>query len=232
MKSLDLRPLGGAFKTRTENQEKLVDQILEHSVTLCKGPAGSGKTMVSIGVALHLLAQNQVKRIVLSRPIVESGENLGFLPGDINSKVNVYMLPLYDCIDELIRKPNREKLMEEGIIEIAPLAYLRGRTMSDCVMILDEAQNTTKTQMKMLLTRLGKKGKMIINGDVTQNDLKHWQESGFADAWDRLSHIKGIGYAEFNVEDVVRHKLVKEIINAYDGPPSTLDEVNNEQIKS
>jgi phosphate starvation-inducible PhoH-like protein len=180
------------------------------------GPAGTGKTFLSVAVAVSMLMNHKVERIILCRPAVEAGEKIGFLPGDMKEKVDPYMQPLYDSLYDMIPAEKIEKYMENRIIEIAPLAFMRGRTLSRAFIILDEAQNATAAQMKMFLTRLGEGSRMVINGDLSQNDLPNNVQSGLADALDRLQNIDDIGVARFAREDIVRHKLVSKIVSAYD----------------
>ena len=185
-------------------------------ITFGIGAAGTGKTFCATAFALNELFSKRVEKIILTRPAVEAGENLGFLPGDLQDKIDPYLFPLYDSLDLIVGKEKRISMIEQGQIEIAPLAYMRGRTLNEAVVILDEAQNTTASQMKMLLTRIGKRTKAVINGDMTQNDLKRWQTSGLADAVYRLEGIEGISVSRFETHDVVRHKIVQAVIDAYD----------------
>lgn len=180
------------------------------------GPAGSGKTYTAIALAVRALKTKQVRKIILSRPAVEAGEKLGFLPGDMKEKIDPYLQPLYDALEDMIPPLKLKEYLENKIIQIAPLAFMRGRTLNDAVIILDEAQNTTKPQIKMFLTRLGLNGKMIITGDITQIDLPRTQQSGLIHAMNILRHIKGIATVEFNKKDIVRHKLVQRIVEAYE----------------
>ena len=180
------------------------------------GPAGSGKTYTAIALAVRALKTKQVRKIILSRPAVEAGEKLGFLPGDMKEKIDPYLQPLYDALEDMIPPLKLKEYLENKIIQIAPLAFMRGRTLNDAVIILDEAQNTTKPQIKMFLTRLGMNGKMIITGDITQVDLPHSQQSGLIHSMNLLRNIKGIGTVEFNKKDIVRHKLVQRIVEAYE----------------
>ncbi|MCQ2334303.1 MAG: PhoH family protein, partial [Paludibacteraceae bacterium] len=180
------------------------------------GPAGSGKTYVAIALAVRALKNKEVKKIILSRPAVEAGEKLGFLPGDMKEKIDPYLQPLYDALQDMIPAAKLAEYMEKGIIQIAPLAFMRGRTLSEAVVVLDEAQNTTVPQIKMFLTRLGMGGKMIVTGDLTQIDLPVSQRSGLRDALDVLDGIKGISFVHFDQKDIVRHPLVQKIVDAYD----------------
>ena len=181
------------------------------------GAAGSGKTYCAVACAVDALFAGEIKKIMITRPAVEAGgENLGFLPGDLQEKVSPYLFPIFDALDEMVGRKKREQLLEDGTIEICPLAYMRGRTLNDAFVILDEAQNTTPELMKMFLTRLGKRSKMIVNGDPTQNDLKHFQDSGLMDAIEKFENVQGIGITKFSKDDVVRHKIVKVVIDKYD----------------
>jgi phosphate starvation-inducible PhoH-like protein len=192
-----------------------VDAYDENDLLFSVGPAGSGKTYTAIALAVRALKNKEVRRIILSRPAVEAGEKLGFLPGDMKEKIDPYLQPLYDALQDMLPDTKLNEFMEKGIIQIAPLAFMRGRTLSDAVVILDEAQNTTVQQLKMFLTRLGIGGKMIVTGDLTQIDLPASQRSGLRDAMDRFQDIKGIRIIEFNEKDIVRHPLVKHIVAAY-----------------
>ena len=194
----------------------LIDAIRNNTVTFGIGPAGTGKTYLAVAVAVSRLLQGEVDRIILSRPAVEAGEALGFLPGDLAEKVDPYLRPLYDALHDMMRFEKAAALMQKGVIEVAPIAFMRGRTLNDSFIILDEAQNTTPMQLKMFLTRLGQNSKLIINGDRTQIDLKPNQKSGLDDAMQILKNVKGIGFVELNEKDVIRHHVVKEIIKAYD----------------
>ncbi|MDR0331970.1 MAG: PhoH family protein [Dysgonamonadaceae bacterium] len=207
---------GKPITARTENQQKFVELYDENDLLFAIGPAGSGKTYTAIALAVRALKTKQVRKIILSRPAVEAGEKLGFLPGDMKDKIDPYLQPLYDALEDMIPPLKLKEYIENKIIQIAPLAFMRGRTLNDAVIILDEAQNTTKPQIKMFLTRLGMNGKMIITGDVTQIDLPHSQQSGLIYSMRVLKNVKGIGTAEFNKKDIVRHKLVQRIVDAYE----------------
>ncbi|GAA3254042.1 Phosphate starvation-inducible protein PhoH predicted ATPase [Lactococcus lactis subsp. lactis] len=196
-------------------QKTYVDSVKHHDIVFGIGPAGTGKTFLAVVMAVQALRNGQVKRIILTRPAVEAGESLGFLPGDLQEKVDPYLRPVYDALFQILGKTATERMMERGIIEIAPLAYMRGRTLDDAFVILDEAQNTTTMQMKMFLTRLGFNSKMIVNGDISQIDLPNKVKSGLIDAKDKLSHVKSIDFVYFMAKDVVRHPVVAEIIKAY-----------------
>ena len=207
---------GKPITARSVNQQKLVKAFEENDLVFALGPAGSGKTYVAIALAVKALKNKEVKRIILSRPAVEAGEKLGFLPGDMKDKIDPYLQPLYDALQDMIPPLKLKEFMETNIIQIAPLAFMRGRTLSDAVIILDEAQNTTTHQMKMFLTRLGMNAKMIVTGDMTQIDLPAQQVSGLVQAVRILSRVKGVGRIEFNKKDIVRHKLVQRIVEAYE----------------
>ncbi len=201
---------------RTPHQVRYIENILAHDITLGVGPAGTGKTYLAVACAVDALERDQVKRIVLVRPAVEAGERLGFLPGDLAQKVDPYLRPLYDALYDLAGIERTAKLLERGTIELAPLAYMRGRTLNQSFVILDEAQNTTPEQMKMFLTRIGFGAKAVVNGDVTQIDLGRGQKSGLIEARRILSGVRGIAFTDFSAADVVRHPLVARIIDAYD----------------
>lgn len=206
---------GLVIKARTANQRKLVNESLENDMVFAIGPAGTGKTYTAVALAVRALKNKEVKRIILTRPAVESGENLGFLPGDLKEKLDPYMQPLYDALRDMIPSEKLVEMLEAGIIQIAPLAFMRGRTLDKSFVILDEAQNATESQFKMFLTRMGKSAKFIITGDPTQIDLPKRQPSGLIQALKVLEGVKGIGFVTFDENDVIRHKLVKAIIGAY-----------------
>jgi phosphate starvation-inducible PhoH-like protein len=206
---------GKSVYARSTNQKALVEAYEDNDLLFAVGPAGSGKTYTAIALAVRALKNREVRRIILSRPAVEAGEKLGFLPGDMKEKIDPYLQPLYDALQDMIPAAKLTEFMEKGTIQIAPLAFMRGRTLSDAVVILDEAQNTTVLQLKMFLTRLGLGGKMIVTGDMTQIDLPATQKSGLRDALERFKGIKGIKVIEFNEKDIVRHPLVKHIVAAY-----------------
>ena len=201
---------------RTKNQQKLVREFDKNDLLFAIGPAGSGKTYTAIALAVRSLKNREIKKIILSRPAVEAGEKLGFLPGDMKEKIDPYLQPLYDALQDMIPPSKLREYLENGTIQIAPLAFMRGRTLSDAVVILDEAQNTSTQQIKMFLTRMGLNTKMIITGDVTQIDLPPQQKSGVIDALQVLRGVKGIAKVEFDRNDIVRHKLVQRIVDAYD----------------
>ncbi len=207
---------GKSIMARTANQQKLVKDFETNDLLFAVGPAGSGKTYTAIALAVRSLKNREIKKIILSRPAVEAGEKLGFLPGDMKEKIDPYLQPLYDALQDMITPLKLKEYLENGIIQIAPLAFMRGRTLSDAVVILDEAQNSTTMQIKMFLTRMGLNAKMIVTGDTTQIDLPYQQKSGLIDALEILKNIKGIALVEFDVKDIVRHKLVQRIVEAYE----------------
>lgn len=212
---------GKIIRARTTNQRKLVDLAKTNDLLFATGPAGSGKTYTAIALAVKALRNKEVKRIILSRPAVEAGESLGFLPGDMKEKVDPYLQPLYDALSDMIPSKKLSEYLETEIIQIAPLAYMRGRTLNDAFVILDEAQNTTKNQLKMFLTRMGVNAKFVITGDMSQIDLPKQSDSGLIHAFKLLHYIKGIAFVEFDNSDIVRHRLVKEIVNAYNNEEKT-----------
>ena len=207
---------GKSIIARTKNQQKLVKEFETNDLLFAIGPAGSGKTYTAIALAVRSLKNKEVKRIILSRPAVEAGEKLGFLPGDMKEKIDPYLQPLYDALQDMITPLKLKEYLEDGTIQIAPLAFMRGRTLNDAVVILDEAQNSTIMQIKMFLTRMGINTKMIVTGDITQIDLPRDQKSGLIDALQLLKNIPGIARVDFDVHDIVRHKLVQEIVQAYE----------------
>lgn len=206
---------GASIKAKTVNQQKLVDQVKENDLVFALGPAGTGKTFISVALAVKALKNKLVKKIIITRPAVEAGENLGFLPGDLKEKIDPYLRPIYDALGDMIPHEKLQYYMEREIIEIAPLAYMRGRTLNNAFILLDEAQNTTPMQMKMFLTRMGPESKMIVTGDTSQIDLPRNQRSGLKEAIRVLGDVKGIGFVELSERDVVRHRLVRDIIDAY-----------------
>lgn len=214
---------GKQIKPKTMGQKLYIEAIRMNDFVFSIGPAGTGKTYLAVVMAIRALRNREVQRLVLTRPAVEAGEKLGFLPGDLQEKVDPYLRPLYDALFDVLGMENTQKYMERGIIEIAPLAYMRGRTLDDAFIILDEAQNTTVEQMKMFLTRIGFGSKAIITGDITQIDLPKGQVSGLVNAQEILSAIKGIGFQYMTGDDIVRHPLVQDIIRAYDNPPNQCD---------
>ena len=207
---------GKPIKGRSENQQKLIDAYAKDDMVFAIGPAGTGKTYLSIALAVKALKEKTAKKIILSRPAVEAGEKLGFLPGDMKEKIDPYLQPLYDALEDMIPAVKLQDMMEKNIIQIAPLAFMRGRTLSDAVVILDEAQNTTSAQIRMFLTRMGWNTKMIITGDLTQIDLPHGTTSGLREAINILKDIEGISFINMDDKDIVRHKLVTRIVKAYD----------------
>ena len=209
---------GKSIVARSVNQQRLVEAYEDNDLLFAIGPAGSGKTYTAIALAVRALKNREIKKIILSRPAVEAGEKLGFLPGDMKEKIDPYLQPLDDALQDMIPPAKLNEYLDRGVIQIAPLAFMRGRTLADAIVILDEAQNTTTAQLKMFLTRLGINGKMIITGDLTQIDLPATQKSGLRDAIERLQDIRGIAIVEFNQKDIVRHPLVKQIVEAYKSP--------------
>ena len=207
---------GRPIKSRSENQQQLIEAYEKNDMIFAVGPAGTGKTYLSIALAVKALKEKAIKKIILSRPAVEAGEKLGFLPGDMKDKIDPYLQPLYDALEDMIPAVKLQDMMEKHIIQIAPLAFMRGRTLSDAVVILDEAQNTTSQQIRMFLTRMGMNTKMIITGDLTQIDLPREQRSGLKEALKILEGVEGIGVVKLGQKDIVRHKLVTRIDNAYD----------------
>lgn len=231
---------GKPIVARTENQQRLVKAFEENDLVFATGPAGTGKTFVAIALAVKALKNKEIRKIILSRPAVEAGEKLGFLPGEMKDKLDPYLQPLYDALQDMVPGAKLKEYMENNVIQIAPLAFMRGRTLNDAVIILDEAQNTTTHQIKMFLTRLGMNAKMIITGDVTQIDLPPTATSGLVQAMQILKGVKGIGKVEFEKKDIVRHKLVQRIVEAYDkfdskhgkGGSRTASKEQQEEIKN
>jgi phosphate starvation-inducible PhoH-like protein len=207
---------GLKVKARTINQQKLVDSVHKNDMVFAVGPAGTGKTYTAVALAVRALKEKEVKRIILTRPAVEAGEHLGFLPGDMKEKLDPYMMPLYDALRDMIPPERLKEMMEHGIVEIAPLAFMRGRTLDKAFVILDEAQNATSMQMKMFLTRMGMSAKFVITGDMSQVDLPRHQRSGLGYALDLLKNTEGMGIIRLNQNDVIRHPLVKKIIDAFE----------------
>lgn len=231
---------GKPIVARTENQQRLVKAFEENDLVFATGPAGTGKTFVAIALAVKALKNKEIRKIILSRPAVEAGEKLGFLPGEMKDKLDPYLQPLYDALQDMVPGAKLKEYMENNVIQIAPLAFMRGRTLNDAAIILDEAQNTTTHQIKMFLTRLGMNAKMIITGDVTQIDLPPTATSGLVQAMQILKGVKGIGKVEFDKKDIVRHKLVQRIVEAYDkfdskhgkGGSRTVSKEQQEEIKN
>ena len=207
---------GRPIKARSENQQRLIEAFKQNDMVFAVGPAGTGKTYLSIALAVKALKDKTAKKIILSRPAVEAGEKLGFLPGDMKDKIDPYLQPLYDALEDMLPQVKLQDMMEKHVIQIAPLAFMRGRTLSDAVVILDEAQNTTPAQIRMFLTRMGWNTKMIITGDMTQIDLPRTQKSGLIEALHILNNVEGIGVVNLDRSDIVRHKLVTRIVNAYE----------------
>jgi len=218
---------GKSIMARTVNQQKLVKDFDTNDLLFAIGPAGSGKTYTAIALAVRSLKNREIKKIILSRPAVEAGEKLGFLPGDMKEKIDPYLQPLYDALSDMITPLKLKEYLENGTIQIAPLAFMRGRTLNEAVVILDEAQNTTTAQIKMFLTRMGMSAKMIVTGDITQIDLPLSQKSGLIDALEVLKNIKGIARVDFDIKDIVRHKLVQRIVEAYEKRTEYLKSVKN-----
>jgi phosphate starvation-inducible PhoH-like protein len=207
---------GFPVKARTPNQKKMVEASMIHDLVFATGPAGTGKTYTAVAIAVRALKNKEVKKIIITRPAVEAGENLGFLPGDLKEKIDPYLRPIYDALDDMLPPEKMKFYQENRVIEIAPLAYMRGRTLNNAFILLDEAQNTTPSQIKMFLTRMGPNSKVIVTGDMTQVDLPRHQQSGLTEAYHILKRIPGISFIHLDSTDVVRHKLVKEIIRAYE----------------
>lgn len=206
----------GKIRPKTEGQKKYMDAIVDHPLVFCEGPAGCGKTYLAVAMALEALRKEQVRKIVLVRPAVEAGEKLGFLPGDMFAKVNPFLRPLLDAINDMLDFDAVRRYMSNDVIEIAPLAFMRGRTLNDTFIILDEGQNTTITQMKMFLTRMGINSRIIVTGDSSQNDLPKGSQSGLSDGMKRLAHVEGVAIIQLTGQDIVRHRLVREIVSAYE----------------
>jgi phosphate starvation-inducible PhoH-like protein len=224
-------PNGKTVRARTANQKRMVTSAEKNDIVFAIGPAGTGKTYTAVAMAVRALKNKGVKKIILTRPAVEAGENLGFLPGDLKEKIDPYLRPLYDALDDMIPADKLGYYMSTRTIEIAPLAYMRGRTLDNCFIILDEAQNATDLQIKMFLTRIGANAKAIITGDLTQVDLPKNQKSGLLKASRILNNVEGIGYIELDEEDVVRHKLVKAILRAYDKEHLREQEIEEQEMK-
>ena len=219
---------GRPIKARGEHQQQLIDDFHNNDMIFAVGPAGTGKTYLSIALAVKALKEKQVKRIILSRPAVEAGEKLGFLPGDMKDKIDPCLQPLYDALEDMLPPVKLQDMMEKHVIQIAPLAFMRGRTLNDAVVILDEAQNTTTAQLRMFLTRMGWNSKMIITGDMTQIDLPRAQQSGLKEALHILKGVKGIATVELDQHDIVRHKLGTRIVNAYERHDANMKQQNEE----
>ncbi len=230
-KTLVFGPEGKQIKVRTRNQKKLVQASEHNDIVFAVGPAGTGKTYTAVALAVRALKNKWVKKIILTRPAVEAGENLGFLPGDLKEKIDPYLRPLYDALDDMIPNDKLQQFMATNVIEIAPLAFMRGRTLDNAFVILDEAQNCSTMQLKMFLTRLGPSAKCVITGDLSQIDLPGHQKSGLRRAINLLSHLDGIEAVYLDAEDVVRHRLVKEIIKAYEKSDEEMRRRRNEEIE-
>ena len=215
---------GKPIKCKSQNQQQLVDAFEKNDMVFATGPAGTGKTYLSIALAVRALKEMTIRTIILSRPAVEAGEKLGFLPGDMKDKIDPYLQPLYDALEDMLPAVKLQDMIEKNVIQIAPLAFMRGRTLSDAVVILDEAQNTTPAQLRMFLTRMGWNTKMIVTGDMTQIDLPRGQKSGLKEALSILKDVEGIGFVPLEQKDIVRHKLVTRIVNAYEAHDKSNDE--------
>ncbi len=213
---VEIKQAGRKVQPRTEGQARYVEMIRKHDLTIATGPAGTGKTFLAVATAVESLKAEQIRKIILVRPAVEAGESLGFLPGDLRAKLNPYLRPLLDALNDMVDFDQARNLMEREVIEVVPLAYMRGRTLNDAFIILDEAQNTTVPQMKMFLTRMGQRSKMVISGDTSQLDLPRGVASGLADAVHRLRNIDGVGVMRLENSDIVRHRLVQQIVEAYE----------------
>lgn len=213
---VEIKQAGRKVQPRTEGQARYVEMIRKHDLTIATGPAGTGKTFLAVATAVESLKAEQIRKIILVRPAVEAGESLGFLPGDLRAKLNPYLRPLLDALNDMVDFDQARNLMEREVIEVVPLAYMRGRTLNDAFIILDEAQNTTVPQMKMFLTRMGQRSKMVISGDTSQLDLPRGVASGLADAVQRLRKIDGVGVMRLENSDIVRHRLVQQIVEAYE----------------
>ncbi len=223
---------GNIIRARTANQQRLVELYRSSDLIFAVGPAGSGKTYTAIALAVRALRDKQVKRVILTRPAVEAGEKLGFLPGDLKDKLDPYLQPLYDALNDMIPPAKLQKFIEEGTVQIAPLAYMRGRTLDNAFVILDEAQNTTLSQIKMFLTRMGRNAKFVVTGDVTQIDLPRRSDSGLTRAMHIVKGIKGIGFVTFDKGDIVRHDLVKHIVEAFDRDGATQSNAQNNNYEN
>jgi phosphate starvation-inducible PhoH-like protein len=213
---VDVKSAGRVIRPRTPGQAEYVDAIRKHDLVFCNGPAGTGKTYLAVATAVESLKQKQIGKIVLVRPAVEAGENLGFLPGDMQAKINPYLRPLLDALREMMDYEQVKRFMAEDVVEVVPLAYMRGRTLNNAFIIMDEAQNTTVPQMKMFLTRMGLQSKVVVSGDTSQVDLPPHTKSGLIDALNRLKNIDGFASVTLNTTDIVRHRLVQEIVKAYE----------------
>ncbi len=224
---IDVYAKGHAIRPKTDGQRRYIEAIVRHDLTFCTGPAGTGKTYLAVAAAASMLKHGQARRLVLARPAVEAGERLGFLPGDLQAKVNPYLRPLFDALHDMMDFEQVKRFMVNDVIEVIPLAFMRGRTLNESVIILDEAQNTTAAQMLMFLTRLGHDSKMIVTGDVSQVDLPEHTRSGLVDAMDKLRGINGIAMVGLEKTDIVRHRLVQNIVNAYEQDTGSGPAANN-----
>ena len=222
---------GKPIKCKSQNQQQLVDAFEKNDMVFATGPAGTGKTYLSIALAVRALKEKTIRKIILSRPAVEAGEKLGFLPGDMKDKIDPYLQPLYDALEDMIPAVKLQDMIEKNVIQIAPLAFMRGRTLSDAVVILDETQNTPPAQLRMFLTRMGWNTKMIVTGDMTQIDLPRGQKSGLKEALSILKDVEGIGFVPLEQKDIVRHKLVTRIVNAYEAHDKSNDEKRESTTK-
>ena len=222
---------GKPIKCKSQNQQQLVDAFEKNDMVFATGPAGTGKTYLSIALAVRTKKKKTIRKIILSRPAVEAGEKLGFLPGDMKDKIDPYLQPLYDALEDMLPAVKLQDMIEKNVIQIAPLAFMRGRTLSDAVVILDEAQNTTPAQLRMFLTRMGWNTKMIVTGDMTQIDLPRGQKSGLKEALSILKDVEGIGFVPLEQKDIVRHKLVTHIVNAYEAHDKSNDEKRESTTK-
>ncbi|MEM9409811.1 MAG: PhoH family protein, partial [Planctomycetota bacterium] len=222
--SIDVLEIGREIRPKTEGQLRYIEAIRNNEVVFAVGPAGTGKTYLAVAMAVEALKHQEIRKIVLVRPAVEAGESLGFLPGDLQAKINPYLRPLLDATNEMIGFDQMQRLVEKDVIEVVPLAYMRGRTLNDAFIILDEAQNTTIAQMKMFLTRMGNDSKIVVSGDPTQTDLPSKQKSGLRDAIHRLRKIDGVAFVKLTQSDIVRHYLVQKIVEAYEHPDRTAQE--------
>ena len=220
--AIDIIQVGRQVRPRTEGQASYVEKMRKHDIVFAIGPAGTGKTFLAVAMAVEALKHNLIRKIVLVRPAVEAGESLGFLPGDMQAKINPYLRPLLDAINEMIGYDQVQRLIQQDVIEVVPLAYMRGRTLNESFIILDEAQNSTIGQMKMFLTRMGEKSKVVVSGDTTQIDLPRGTQSGLKDALSRLKNISEIGIVHLLKTDIVRHQLVQQIVEAYDKPQRSI----------
>ena len=229
--SIEVHEVGRQIRPRTPGQASYIEAIRSKDLVFAIGPAGSGKTYLAVAMAIEALKQQQIRKVVLVRPAVEAGESLGYLPGDMQAKINPYLRPLLDAMNEMVGQDQLQRLIGQDVIEIVPLAYMRGRTLNQSFIILDEAQNSTVSQMKMFLTRMGQDSKIVVSGDPTQTDLARSQQSGLADALRRLGRINGVATIKLTQADIVRHKLVQKIVEAYDGKSDGLNRASDNPQK-